>query len=118
MTAGTDASFSNPPALELSDVLFFHVYGGDERFSQRCESVGLHQYGQPNNQDIDSGPYQVWRTENTGWKVSGLFLIGRDWLRSCAYVLWDSDRVLKMGRFGTESEYIIAETGSLDEDCF
>jgi hypothetical protein len=98
LAAGIGASFCDAPALELSDVLV-EVYGSDEHFYQRCESVALHQYGQPNDEDIDSGPYQVWRTENARRRVIKSFLLSDDWLRDCAYVFWDRDRVQKMGRF-------------------
>ncbi|GAB1311794.1 hypothetical protein MFIFM68171_02004 [Madurella fahalii] len=100
LAAGIHASFCNKSyTLELSDALI-GVYGDGEDFYQRCESVTLHQYGQPNDEDIDSGPYQAWRTENAGSRVAESFLLSADWLRDCAYVFWDSDRVQKMGRLG------------------
>jgi hypothetical protein len=46
---------------------------------------------------ISTWAHQVWRTEHAGWMVTESFLIGDDWLRDRAYVLWDSDRVQKMG---------------------
>lgn len=99
LAAGISASSCDRDASpELSDVLV-DVYGGDEHFHQRCVSVTLHQHGRPNDEDIDSGPYQSWRTENARLRVSESFLLSDDWLRDFAYVFWDSDRVQEMGRF-------------------
>jgi hypothetical protein len=86
-----------PTAFELPDVLLLDVYGGDVHFYQRCESVALHQYGQPNDEDVDLGPYRAWRAEHAGRMVTQSFLFSDDWFRDRAYVLWDSDRVHKMG---------------------
>ena len=96
MTAGTRTSLCDSSALEISDVLI-DVYGDDEQSRQKCELVGLHQYGQPNDEDFDLGPYQVWRTVNARYEVAEAFLMCSDWLRNCAYVLWDRDRVGKVG---------------------
>lgn len=115
MAAGIRASFYDPAALDLPHVLV-EVYGDDENFHQRCGSIALHQYGQPNDEDIDSGPYHMWRTENAGLSVTDSFLLNDDWLRDCAYVFWDSDRVQKMGMFRKRA-YTTEEMGGLDGDC-
>ena len=78
--------------------LLSHVYSKQKDFDHMCETVALHQYEQPNDEDIDQGPYQVWSTEHAGWNVLGSFSVPDDWLRERAYVLWDSDRAHKMGR--------------------
>jgi hypothetical protein len=102
LDAGISSSFRDPPAFELPDLLWINVYNGAEHSHQRCESVARHQYGQPNDEDTDAGPYQVWRTENAAYDVAESFWLSNDWLRKCAYVLWDSDRVQKMGGFRKE----------------
>lgn len=81
--------------------MLVEVYWNDyEHHIQRCNSVGQHQYGEPADGDTDSGPYEVWCTENGKDSVAwSFFLSGNGWRRECAYVLWDSDRVRKMGRF-------------------
>ena len=86
LDASICSSFRDAPAFELPDVLSIDVYNGDEHSHQRCESVTLHQYGQPNDEDTDSDPYQVWRTENARYDVAESFLLSNDWLRECAYV--------------------------------
>ncbi|KAK3292943.1 uncharacterized protein B0H64DRAFT_476570 [Chaetomium fimeti] len=105
LAAGISASFRDAPALELPEVLL-DVYGGDEDFYQRCKSVALHQYSQPNDEDTDSGPYQAWRSENASDTVTESFMLSDDWLRDCAYVFWDSDRVQTMGMGGLDEDYI------------
>jgi hypothetical protein len=83
--------------LELADHLD-DVYTSKEDRYQRCGSVGWHQYGQPNDEDTDLGPYQAWRAENATLNVAESFLLGDYWLRDRAYVFWDSGRVQEMGR--------------------
>ena len=77
------------------------VYFGDGRsqeFEESCDQIGLHQFGQPSDDDTDLGPYEAWGTENVGWGMPESFIPEpKVWLRERAYVLRDSDRVRKMG---------------------
>ena len=84
------------------------VYFGDGRsqeFEVACDRIGLHQFGQPNDEDTDLGPYRAWGTENVGFGMYESFIPEiKVWLRERAYVLWDSDRVRKMGVLKNEDE--------------
>ncbi|KAK4146194.1 uncharacterized protein C8A04DRAFT_26012 [Dichotomopilus funicola] len=82
--------------LELPDLLL-DVYFGDQYDEQMCESVAPHHYGQPNDEDVDWGPYQTWRDEHIGDSVIDSVFLPNDRARERAYVLWDGDRVKEMG---------------------
>lgn len=86
--------------MNLSENLYGVYFGdGSQEFEEACDLVAPNRYGQPNDEDTDLGPYEAWRTENVGWGVPK-FLIpdSKACLRDRAYVLWDSNRVRKMGR--------------------
>ncbi len=104
LDAGIGATFRDGSLDELSDILLMNVYDGDEHFWRRCDSIAPHQYGQPNDDDMDLGPYQAWLAESPTY-LTQAFFPPDEWLRDCAYVFWDSDRVQKMGGFGNK-EYL------------
>lgn len=107
MDAGLKAGFRGKVNVDLPEILHMIYYGarriGDgysQEFEDSCSSVALDRYGQPNGEDPDLGPYEVWRTENTGWGVPESFIPEpKAWLRGRAYVLWDGDRAREMGGF-------------------
>ncbi|KAK4032065.1 hypothetical protein C8A01DRAFT_20816, partial [Parachaetomium inaequale] len=95
---GRHASFLDKADLHLPGILYAVYF-------EACDSVAPDRYGQPNDEDTDLGPYEAWRTENVGWGVPESFISElKTWLRNRAYVLWDSDRVRKIGRFKNEDE--------------
>ncbi|KAK4148372.1 hypothetical protein C8A00DRAFT_39076 [Chaetomidium leptoderma] len=106
LNTGLNASFLDKANVELPEILYAVYFGdGTQDFEEACDSVAPHRYGQPNDEDTDLGPYEAWRTENVGWGVPESFIPEpKAWLRDRAYVLWDSDRVRKMGGFKNEDE--------------
>ncbi len=107
MDAGLNAGFRDKVDVDLPEILYM-IYFGERRigegysqdFEDACSSVALDRYGQPNDEDPDLGPYEVWRTENAGWGVPESFIPEpKAWLRDRAYVLWDGDRAREMGGF-------------------
>ena len=79
--------------------------GFSQEFEEACDQIGLHQFGQPSDEDTDLGPYEAWGTENVGFGMYESFIPEiKVWLRERAYVLWDSDRVRKMGVLKNEDE--------------
>jgi hypothetical protein len=106
LNTGLEASFLDEVNVDLPEILYAVYFGdGTQDFEEACDSVALYRYGQTNDEDTDSGPYEAWRTENVGWGVPESFIPEpKAWLRDRAYVLWDSDRVRKMGGFKNEDE--------------
>ncbi|KAK3294506.1 uncharacterized protein B0H64DRAFT_443583 [Chaetomium fimeti] len=102
LNTGLEASVLDKVNVELPEILGY-VYFGDgisQDFEEACDRVGLHEFGHPSDEDTDLGPYKAWRTENVGSGMPESFIPGlKTWLRDRAYVLWDSDRVGKIGRF-------------------
>ena len=106
MNAGGEESFLEEANVDLAEALN-DVYFGHctQEFEDACVSVGLCQYGPPNEEDTDLGPYEAWRAENVGYAVTDAFIPSQKArLRDRAYVLWDNDRVGKIGRFKDEDK--------------
>lgn len=107
MNAAGEASFRKEVSVDLAETLNYVYFGhGDtQEFQVACVWVGLYQYGPPNDEDTDLGPYEAWRAENVGYAVTDAFIpSSKAWLRDRAYVLWGNDRVGKIGRFKNEDE--------------
>ncbi|KAK3900671.1 hypothetical protein C8A05DRAFT_17042 [Staphylotrichum tortipilum] len=95
-----DANASLPEALCNS-----YSINTIEISEELCDSVALDRYGQSNDGDTDLGPYEVWRAANVGRRVSDSVMADDNaWLRDRAYVLWDGDRVRKMGGFKKDGD--------------
>ena len=109
MNAGGGESFRKEANVDLAEALNAAYFdpGNTQEFEVGCVLVGLCQYGPPNDEDTDLGPYEAWRAENVGYAVTDAFIpecSSKARLRDCAYVLWDNDRVEKIGRFKYEDK--------------